>query len=85
MCFGKRKSSGGALPSPTAIKPRQDFVAALPQKKDVVDDDETADVTYGSKRKKTSPANTNRQGAAALKIKLNIGNQTGTNTGGLNV
>ena len=85
MCRKGKASGGGGMSIPPAIKPRQDFVAALPRKKDLVDDEEKADVTYGSKRKKSSPGDANRGGAAALKIRLNINNQTGMNTGGLNV
>ena len=85
MCRKGRASGGGGMSIPPAIKPRQEFDTTLPKKKDLVDDDETADVTYGSKRKKTSPGAANRQGAAALKITLNTGGQTGSNTGGLNV
>ena len=85
MCFGRRKPKASAMKPPPAIKPREQFDATLPTKKDLVDDEETADITYGSKRKKTSPGAANRQGAAALKIKLNVGSQTGSNTGGLNV
>ena len=81
MCRKGRASGGGGMSIPPAIKPRQDFVAALPQKKDVVDDEEKADVTYGSKRKKSSMAAANRQGGNAFRIRLNIGTQTGSNTG----
>ena len=85
MCFGRKKPKASAMKPPPAINPSQEFDTTLPKKKDLVDDDETADVTYGSKRKKTSPGAANRQGAAALKITLNTGGQTGSNTGGLNV
>jgi len=84
MCFGKRPKMSATTPPPP-ITPRQETDTNLPTKKDLVDDDTTADVSYGSTKKKAGPAAAKKTGASALKIPLNAGNTAGAKTGGLNV
>ena len=84
MCFG-RKSKISGTPPPPAITPRQERDTNLPTKKDLVPDDTTADISYGSTKKKAGPAAAKKTGASALKIPLNAGNTAGVKTGGLNV
>jgi len=85
MCFGgKSRKSITGMQAPPAIIPRIEDDSTLPTKKELVDDDTKADVTFGSAKKKTAGAG-NRMGAAALKIPLNTGTKKGANTGGLNV
>ena len=77
------------MPTPAPIQPRQpDVVQAgrLPEKKDLVDPDETAGVEYGTTAKKGDAVNVAKAtGTDALKINVNTGATGGTGTGGLNV
>ena len=73
------------VPAPPAITPRVDKDTSLPTKKEVVDSDTKADVSYGTGAKKTSPGAGKKTGTDALKIKLNTGGDAGSATGGLNV
>ena len=59
--------------------------AVRPEKKELLDPDETADVAYGSGAKKGSPAAGKKTGTDALKINVNTGGTQGGGTGGLNV
>ena len=58
---------------------------SLPTKKEVVDPNTTADISYGTGQKKASPAAGKKSGTDALKINLNLGEDIGTSTGGANV
>ena len=83
MCIF-RPPSPSKMAIPPAVTPRVETDSTLPTKKDVVDPDATADVSYGTTAKKSGPAAGKKTGAAALKIELNSGPET-SNTGGLNV
>ena len=84
MCLFKApKSTPMAAPPP--IAPRVPKDTALPTKKQVVDPDTKADISYGTGQKKAGPAAGKKQGTDALKINLNLGEGTGTTTGGQNV
>lgn len=85
MCiFGSRPKISAQKPPP-AITPRQDTDTNLPSKKDLVDDDTTAAISYGSTKKKSGPAAGKKTGTSGLKIPLNAGNTASAKTGGLNV
>jgi len=73
------------MPVPPAIAPRVPTNTTLPTKKEVVDPDTKADVSYGTSEKKSGPASGKKTGTAALKINLNTGSPTGSTTGGANV
>ena len=73
------------VPAPPAITPRIEKDTSLTAKKEVIDSDTKADISYGTGAKKTSPGAGKKTGTAALKIKLNTGADTGSTTGGLNV
>ena len=84
MCiFGAPKPT--SMPVPPAISPRIEKNRALPTKKEVVDPDTTADISYGTGQKKAGPAAGKKTGTDALKINLNLGGTTGSTTGGANV
>ena len=74
-----------SMPVPPAITPRVSTDTTLPTKKQVVDQDTTADIQYGTGQKKAGPAAGKKTGTDALKINLNLGGATGTTTGGANV
>jgi len=76
----KAPTAQPVLPPITARNPDLTEVAQLPEKKDLVDEDDVTGVEYGSKNK--APSQAKAQGAKALRIKLNTGG-TGT-TGGVN-
>ena len=84
MCFGGKPKISAQKPPP-AITPRQETDTNLPTKKDLVTDDTTAKVSYGSTKKKARPAAAKKTGASALKIAMNTGNTVPAKTGGLNV
>ena len=67
---------------PPAVTPRVETDTTLPVAKQT--DTKTADVSYGSSKKKAGPAAAKKEGAAGLKIPLNIGSES-AKTGGLNV
>ena len=83
MCLFKTPKPTAMKPPP-AIKPRVETDTALPVAKEMTDPDKTADVSYGSSKKKAGPAAAKKEGAAGLKIPLNIGSES-AKTGGLNV
>ena len=74
-----------SMPVPPAISPRIEKNRPLPTKKEVVDPNTTADISYGTGQKKSSPAAGKKTGTDALKINLNLGGSTGSSTGGANV
>jgi len=88
MCVfgGGRRST--PLPQPQAFQPRvqqQKQEAVRPEKKELLDPEDTAEVQYGSGQKKSGPAAGKKTGTDALKINVNTGGQGGAGTGGLNV
>ena len=71
---------------PPAITPTVDTDTSLPSSKDVLDEDDTADVEYGSSKKEGGPAAGKKVGTKALRIPLNTGTTTAAaGTGGINV
>ena len=84
MCIFRAPKAPMAQPTlPPISKRNPDLteVAQLPEKKDVIDEDDVTGVEYGSKNKATSQSKA--QGAKALRIKLNTGTTSGgVNTGG---
>ena len=87
MCIF-RAPKPAALPGQPPIQPRLANQEAakgsrLPEKKELLDADEAADVAYGSQKKPTATAG-RKTGTSALKIPLNTGT-AGSSTGGLNV
>ena len=84
MCLFKAPKPT-SMPVPPAIAPRIEKNRPLPIKKEVVDDDTTADIAYGTGQKKAGPAAGKKTGTDALKINLNLGGTTGSTTGGANV
>tara|TARA_R100000152_G_C6577589_1_gene42612 strand:+ start:197 stop:451 length:255 start_codon:yes stop_codon:yes gene_type:complete len=84
MCiFRAPKSTPMAAPPP--ITPRVDKDTTLPTKKEVVDPDVKADVSYGGGVKKTAPSAGKKTGTDQLRIPLNTGTETGSTSGGINV
>jgi len=76
------------LPTPAAFQPRvqqQKQEAVRPEKKELLDPDQPAEVAYGSGQKKDSPGVGQKTGTDALKINVNTGGTQGGGTGGLNV
>ena len=83
MCFRAPKppTPQAALPPISKRNPDLSEVSQLPEKRELVDQDDITGVEYGSKNKATSQAKA--QGAKALRIKLNTGTTSGgVNTGG---
>ena len=81
MClFGG--GGGGKFAAPPNMKPRVETDTTLPVAKKV--DTKTADVSYASSKKKAGPAAAKKEGAAGLKIPLNV-ETAAAKTGGLNV
>ena len=74
-----------ALPTPPPIKPMQDTNTALPDSKPLVDQDDVASIQYGTGQKKAGPAAGKKTGTDQLKIPLNTGDDTGSESGGINV
>ena len=89
MCvFGGGGSRSTPLPQPQAFQPRvqqQKQEAVRPEKKELLDPDTTAEVSYGSGQKKSGPAAGKKTGTDALKINVNTGGDAGAGSGGLNV
>ena len=88
MCVFGGGSRSTPLPQPQAFQPRvqqQKQEAVRPEKKELLDPDQTAEVTYGSGAKKDSPGAGKKTGTDALKINVNTGGTQGGGTGGLNV
>ena len=82
MCLFK--GPGQKFAAPPGVKPRVETNTTLASAKQIVDPDKTADVSYGSSKKKAGPAAAKKEGAAGLKIPLNVGSES-AKTGGLNV
>ena len=77
----KAPTPQASLPPISKRNPDLSEVSQLPEKRDLVDQDDVTGVEYGSKNKATSQSKA--QGAKALRIKLNTGTSTGgVNTGG---
>ena len=90
MCvFGGGGSRSAPLPTPTqTFQPRvqqQQKESVRPEKKELLDPDQAAEVACGSGAKKDSPAAGKKTGTDALKINVNTGGTQGGGTGGLNV
>ena len=89
MCvFGGGNNRSTPLPTPQAFQPRvqqQKQEAVKPEKKELLDPDQAAEVAYGSGAKKGGPAAGKKTGTDALKINVNTGGGGGASTGGLNV
>ena len=81
MCLFSAPKMEAMLPPP-ANKPRIDKYTTLPPKKQVVDEDTKANVSYGQGEKKGTKST--GRGTDQLKINLNTGT-TGSTTGGANV
>ena len=81
MCLFNTPKPKAMMPPP-AVTPRVETDTTLPVAKQT--DTKTADVSYGSSKKKAGPAAAKKEGAAGLKIPLNIGGES-AKTGGLNV
>ena len=81
MCFRAPKAPSPlpALPPISKRNPDLSEVSQLPEKRELIDQDDITGVEYGSKNKATSQAKAT--GSKALRIKLNTG---GTTTGGVN-
>ena len=88
MCVFGGGQRSTPLPTPQAYVPRvqqQKQEAVKPEKKELLDPDAAAEVSYGSGAKKGSPAAGKKTGTDALKINVNTGGGGGAGTGGLNV
>ena len=88
MCVFGGQRAPTPLPTPAAFQPRmtqQKQEAVKPEKKELLDPDQAAEVAYGSGAKKDSPAAGKKTGTDALKINVNTGGTQGGGTGGLNV
>ena len=85
MCVFRAPSPTQVAPPPPPVAPRVPKDTTLPTKKEVEDPDTTADIQYGTGQKKAGPAAGKKTGTDALKINLNLGDTTGSTTGGANV
>ena len=86
MCA--RNRSPQPLPAAPPIQPRiVTDDSELPEEKKLIEDDDTAQVEFGSSQKESSGVTTQSQGTGALRIQLNTGGTSAgsTQTGGLNV
>ena len=84
MCLFR--SAPMPMPVPPPIAPRQPDVAAasrLPDKKELIDPDDTSGVEYGTTAK-TTRGDAKKTGTDALKINVNTGGTGGSSSGGLN-
>ena len=87
MCWPSRPKPQ-PLPTPAPIQPRQpDLVRAsrLPNKKELVDPEEVAGVEYGTTAKTDPRGTAAKTGTDALKIDINTGSASGSQSGGINV
>ena len=84
MC-GRRRSRSEPMPAPPPImgrNPDLTKVSQLPNKKELVDEEDITSVEYGTSKKAGSQAKA--AGAKQLRIKLNTGTPANTaNTGGV--
>tara|TARA_R100001082_G_scaffold92517_1_gene59200 strand:- start:980 stop:1252 length:273 start_codon:yes stop_codon:yes gene_type:complete len=90
MCvFRSRTPPPTPMATPAPIQPRNPDLARssrLPEKKDLVDEDEVSGVAYGSSKKEGGAAAGKKVGTKALRIPLNTGQTTASaGQGGLNV
>ena len=88
MCILGGRQRPTPLPQPAAFQPRvqqQKQEAVRPEKKELLDPDAAAEVSYGSGQKKSSPGAGKKTGTDALKINVNTGGDAGAGSGGLNV
>ena len=82
MClFKQNKVTTAGAP---AIAPRQDQDSAMLKPTDVTQTEEVK-IEYGSSNKKASTAEGQRVGTDALRIPINEGASSGSETGGFNV
>jgi len=82
MCLFRQEQK--AISGAPAIAPRQEQDTAMLKPKDVKGE-EVAAVEFGSSNKKGSTAEGQRVGTDALRIPLNDGGGSGSETGGINV
>ena len=86
MCIFRRAPQ--PMETPNVIQPRVEQRTTerkeVKKKRDVIDEDTTADVAYGSGKKDPAGQGTKEKDASSLKIGLNTGD-TGAGSGGLNV
>ena len=86
MCWPRNRPQ--PMPTPAPIQPRQPDLARAsrkPNKKELVDPEEVAGVEYGTTAKTDPRGTAAKTGTDALKIPLNPGNETGSDSGGINV
>ena len=86
MCWPRNRPT--PMPTPAPIQPRQpDLVRAsrLPNKKELVDPEEVAGVEYGTTAKTDPRGTAAKTGTDALKIDINTGSASGSQSGGINV
>ena len=81
MCIFKVKTATTAGAPP--ITPRQDQNIGLPEARQTKDTDKVASVKYGAGKKESGSAAAQKTGTDALKINLN--ENPGAGTGGINV
>tara|TARA_A100000172_G_scaffold72612_1_gene53805 strand:- start:2302 stop:2568 length:267 start_codon:yes stop_codon:yes gene_type:complete len=88
MCLFRSAPTPTPLPAPqVAFQPRvqpQKQQAEKPEKKDLLDPEQLAEVEYGSGTKKSSPGTGKKTGTDALKINVNTAS-AGGGQGGINV
>ena len=82
MCIFSAPSAE-PMAAPPPVKPRQDTDTALPPTRDTKDSEKQADVAYGGTKKDRGQGAANKTGTDALKI--NLDENKGAGTGGLNV
>ena len=89
MCFGRRSSPAPTpMSTPAPIMGRNPDLAResrLPDKKKLVNEDEVTGVEYGSSAKQGGAAAAKKVGTDALRIPINEGASSGSETGGINV
>ena len=89
MCLFGGGGRSPPLPTPSqTFQPsvqQQNQDAVSPEKKELLDPDESVEVAYGSGAKKSAPSAGKKTGTDALKINVNTGGTQGGGTGGLNV
>ena len=77
------------MATPAPVQPRNPDLARasrLPEKKELVDEDDVSGVSYGSSKKEGGAAAGKKVGTKALRIPLNTGQTTASaGQGGLNV
>tara|TARA_R100001463_G_scaffold29446_1_gene66952 strand:- start:259 stop:504 length:246 start_codon:yes stop_codon:yes gene_type:complete len=81
MCIFKVETK--TTPGAPAIAPRIDQDQGLPEARQTKDDDKVASIKYGAGKKESGSAAANKTGTDALKI--NIDDNPGAGSGGINV